>query len=82
VFDTTGTSLTAEIAGGWKVDIHGMVGVAAIALMLIHCVWASIAIALKQERVLHQFTRFSVFVWALWMVALVTGFIIALPRAT
>jgi uncharacterized repeat protein (TIGR03987 family) len=79
VFDTTGTTLMAEIAGGWKPNIHGWLGVTAIALMLIHCVWASFALAMRKERVLHQFHRFSIIVWALWMIALVTGFAIALP---
>ena len=75
VFDTLGTSLMAEIAGGWKADIHGFLGVLAIALMLFHSVWASIALAFKQKRVLEQFHRFSLFVWILWMAALVTGFV-------
>ena len=75
VFDTVGTSLMAEIAGGWKADIHGFLGVLAIALMLFHSVWASIALGFKQQRVLEQFHRFSMFVWILWMAALLTGFI-------
>jgi len=74
VFDTTGTTLMSQIAGGWQPDLHGIVGVIAIVLMLVHAVWATIAIALKQEKVLHNFHRFSLAVWSLWMVALVTGF--------
>jgi uncharacterized repeat protein (TIGR03987 family) len=75
LFDTAGTALMAEIAGGWKADIHGFLGVLAIGLMLFHSVWASIALGFKQRRVLEQFHRFSLFVWVLWMAALVTGFI-------
>jgi uncharacterized repeat protein (TIGR03987 family) len=74
VFDTTGTTLMSNIAGGWRWDVHGVVGAAAIVLMLIHSVWATIALTLKQEKVLHQFHKFSIFVWLLWMVALVSGF--------
>jgi uncharacterized repeat protein (TIGR03987 family) len=80
VFDTTGTTLMSEIAGGWKWDVHGMVGVAAIVLMLVHAVWATIAYALKQESVLRNFHKFSIHVWALWMVALVSGFVMAASR--
>jgi uncharacterized repeat protein (TIGR03987 family) len=80
VFDTTGTTLMSEIAGGWKWDLHGMVGVAAIVLMLVHAVWATIAYALKQESVLRNFHKFSIHVWALWMVALVSGFVMAASR--
>ena len=74
VFDTTGTTLMAEIAGGWRFDLHGVVGMAAIALMLVHSIWASVALGFRQERVLHSFHRFSIVVWLLWMFALVSGF--------
>jgi len=75
VFDTTGTTLMSELAGGFKVNLHGIVGLAAIALMLIHSVWATIALLMKKERVLRDFHRFSVHVWALWMVALISGMV-------
>jgi len=80
VFDTTGTTLMSEIAGGWKWDLHGMVGVLAIVLMLVHAAWATIAYALKQESVLRNFHKFSIHVWALWMVALISGFVMAASR--
>jgi hypothetical protein len=44
--------------------------------MLIHSVWARIAVTFKQERVLRSFHRFSVHVWALWMAALVSGIVL------
>ena len=74
VFDTTGTTLMSKsrAAGSW--DVHGVTGAAAIVLMLVHSVWATIALTLKQDKVLHQFHKFSIFVWVLWMVALVSGF--------
>ena len=34
-----------------------------------------IALALRQQKVLRQFHRFSIHVWGLWMVALVSGFV-------
>ena len=74
VFDTVGTTLMADIAGGWRWDLHGVTGAAAIVLMLVHSTWATIALLLKQDTVLHQFHKFSIVVWALWMVALVSGF--------
>lgn len=51
-------------------------GILAVALMLIHSVWARIAVTFKQERVLRSFHRFSVHVWALWMAALVSGIVV------
>jgi uncharacterized repeat protein (TIGR03987 family) len=76
VFDTTGTTLMARIAGGWSWDVHGVTGATAIVLMLVHSTWATFALLRKQDDVLHQFHKFSVFVWALWMVALVSGFVL------
>jgi len=73
VFDTLGTTLMGEIAGGIKFDLHGFVGAAAIVLMLVHSAWATIALLKRDERVLHSFHRFSIHVWALWMAALVSG---------
>jgi len=81
IFDTTGTTLMAQIAGGWKWDLHGVVGLAAVVLMLIHSAWATIALVFKQEAVLKSFKRFSVHVWALWMVALISGIVMVALKA-
>jgi uncharacterized repeat protein (TIGR03987 family) len=75
VFDITGTTLMGQIAGGLKADIHGILGVGAIVLMLIHSVWASVALWMNKEKVLKDFHKFSLAVWALWMAAFLTGFI-------
>jgi uncharacterized repeat protein (TIGR03987 family) len=75
VFDTAGTMTMADIAGSWQFDFHGITGGSAILLMLVHSTWATVALLMKRERVLRQFHRFSLTVWALWMVALVSGFI-------
>jgi uncharacterized repeat protein (TIGR03987 family) len=76
VFDTTGTTLMAQIAGGWKWDVHGVTGAIAVALMLTHSAWATLALVLKKERVLHSFHKFSIHVWALWMAAFLSGIVL------
>jgi uncharacterized repeat protein (TIGR03987 family) len=73
VFDTLGTTLMSEIAGGWRWDLHGVIGAAAIVLMLGHSVWATIALLLKKQSILKSFHTFSLHVWVLWMVALASG---------
>jgi uncharacterized repeat protein (TIGR03987 family) len=80
IFDTIGTTLMSQIAGGWQLNIHGVLGVTAIVLMLVHSAWATIAITFKQGGVLKKFHTFSVAVWSLWMVSLVTGFALAIPQ--
>jgi uncharacterized repeat protein (TIGR03987 family) len=79
VFDTTGTTLMSRIAGGFKVNLHGVLGVLAIVIMLVHAGWASIVPLLRRERLMRNFHHFSLTAWSLWMISLVTGFIIAIP---
>jgi uncharacterized repeat protein (TIGR03987 family) len=74
VFDTTGTGIMMEMAGGLSADIHGLTGVTAILLMLIHAVWASVVLWRRDERWLTRFHRFSVFVWLVWLIPFVNGF--------
>jgi uncharacterized repeat protein (TIGR03987 family) len=76
VFDTFGTTLMSQIAGGWKWDIHGVIGLTAVALMLFHSIWATVALLFKQEGVLRTFKKFSVHVWALWMAAFISGIVL------
>jgi uncharacterized repeat protein (TIGR03987 family) len=80
MFDATGTSLMSQIAGGWRWDVHGVTGALAIALMLLHSLWATAALLLKQERVLHSFHKFSIHVWALWMAAFLSGIVMVALR--
>jgi uncharacterized repeat protein (TIGR03987 family) len=81
IFDTTGTTLMSQIAGGFRFNVHGVLGVAAIALMLTHSLWATLAITLRQEGVLKKFHTFSVHVWGLWMASLVSGMLLNVSAA-
>ena len=74
VFDTTGTGMMFEMAGGIGSDIHSVTGIIAILLMLVHAVWASVVMALKNERAITKFHHFSVFVWVIWLIPYFTGF--------
>jgi len=74
VFDTAGTGIMMEMAGGIGFDIHSVTGVIAILLMLVHAVWASTVLVLKNEKAINNFHHFSVFVWAVWLVPYFTGF--------
>jgi uncharacterized repeat protein (TIGR03987 family) len=78
IFDTTGTGLMLEMAGGIKPDIHSLTGVLAILLMLIHAVWASAVLIRKNEKAIRNFHNFSVFVWAIWLIPYLTGFFVSM----
>ena len=74
VFDTSGTGVMFEVAGGIGFDIHGLTGLIAIILMAIHAVWATIVLAMKSEKAITRFHHFSVFVWVVWLIPYFTGF--------
>lgn len=80
VFDTTGTTLMGEIAGGLKFNLHGVTGVLAIILMLSHALWATLVFIRKDEQKLRDFHKFSMFVWLVWLVPYFTGMIAAMAR--
>ena len=68
VCDTVGTGLMFELVGGMSWDVHGITGVIAIVLMLIHAVWATIVLVRKDEKLIHSFHRFSIVVWLIWLI--------------
>ena len=68
VCDTWGTGLMIEMAGGLTFDVHGVTGVIAIVLMMIHAVWATLVLIKKDERAILNFHKFSVAVWLIWLV--------------
>jgi len=72
--DTTGTGIMFEMAGGISSDIHSITGVIAILLMVIHAIWATAVLLRKDERAIMSFHRFSVIVWAIWLIPYFTGF--------
>ena len=74
-FDTTGTTLMANIAGGMEFNIHGITGVLAIVLMLSHAIWATIVLVTKQENAIKNFHKFSLFVWLVWLIPFFSGIV-------
>jgi len=80
IFDTTGTTLMGVMAGSIKFDFHGITGALAIALMLGHAIWASVALLLKREKVIVNFHKFSIIVWILWLIPFISGLAGAMLR--
>lgn len=68
ICDTWGTGLMFEMAGGLTYDVHGLTGLLAIVLMLIHAVWATVVLIKKDEKLIVSFHRFSVTVWLIWLI--------------
>ena len=66
--DTLGTGMMFEAVGGMTFDVHGITGLIAIILMLIHAVWAFVVLRKKDEKAITNFHKFSVAVWAIWLI--------------
>lgn len=66
--DTVGTGMMFDFAGGLTYNVHGISGLIAIILMFIHAVWAAVVLWRKDEHMIHNFHRFSVAVWAIWLI--------------
>ena len=74
VFDTTGTTLMGDLAGGgFTMNLHGISGLLAIVLMLVHAVWATVILVRKDEKQKKNFHKFSIVVWAVWLIPFVSG---------
>ena len=68
VCDTWGTGLMMEMAGGLTFDIHGVTGVIAILLMMVHAIWATLVLIRKDQKAILNFHKFSVVVWLIWLI--------------
>lgn len=74
IFDTTGTTLMSKIAkGGFQLNFHGITGLLAIILMLIHAVWATVVLVKNDEKAKANFHKFSIIVWIIWLIPFLSG---------
>jgi uncharacterized repeat protein (TIGR03987 family) len=76
--DTIGTGMMLDFAGGLTADVHGITGLIAIVLMLVHAVWATVVLLRRDERLITTFHRFSVLVWAIWLIPYFSPMVIAI----
>ncbi len=74
VCDTIGTILMGQLAeGGFKFNFHGVTGLLAIILMLVHALWATVVLVKKDEKAKANFHRLSIIVWVIWLVPYISG---------
>jgi uncharacterized repeat protein (TIGR03987 family) len=74
IFDTLGTSSMVAIAdNGLSLDFHGITGILAIALMLIHVIWATWVMISKNKKMQLSFHKLSFIVWIIWLIPFVSG---------
>lgn len=81
VFDTTGTTIMSQIAGGVSLfSFHGITGLLAILLMLFHAVWATVVLVKNDEQAKANFHKLSIIVWLIWLIPFISGAVFGVAR--
>lgn len=79
LFDTTGTTIMSNMSENSSLfSLYGITGAAAIILMLFHAVWATIVYRKQDVIKLHNFHKFSIIVWLIWLVPYILGMFIGM----
>ncbi|MEZ4863830.1 MAG: HsmA family protein [Caldilineaceae bacterium] len=73
LFDIIGTESMRQIAGGFQPSLHGFTGLAALLLMLVHAIWATVTLVRNREQALANFHQFSIIVWLIWLIPYMLG---------
>jgi len=77
ICDTIGTGAMGKLAGSIiQFNFHGLTGLLAILLMLFHAIWATIVINRRNEALIVQFHKFSIIVWIIWLIPMLSGMIL------
>ena len=75
--DTIGTGAMGKLAGSLiQFNFHGLTGLLAILLMLFHAAWATRVIITKDESMILKFHKFSIVVWIIWLIPMISGMIL------
>lgn len=79
ICDTTGTSIMSEMSGsGFSFNVHGVTGLVALLLMAFHAIWATVILVKKYDHAKQIFHKFSIVVWAIWLIPYVIGMIMGM----
>lgn len=83
ICDASGTFLMSKIADSGEVQAVGVgaglntimaiTGAAALLLMVLHLVWAVVVLVRNREAEKKRFHKFSLVVWAIWLIPYFTG---------
>lgn len=78
-FDTIGTTIMSKLSGaGFSFNLHGITGAIALLLMIFHACWATIILVKKDRSAQQTFHKFSILVWAIWLIPFVLGIFIGI----
>ncbi len=78
--DSVATVLTYVVIGGLVFTPHAIMGFISLSLMAIHFVWAIFALRAGKEKTLTNFHKLSLFVWTIWMISYLSGFVLGMLK--
>ncbi|MGM9536526.1 MAG: HsmA family protein [Intestinibacter sp.] len=79
ICDTTGTTVMGKISeSGFSFNIHGITGLIALILMAFHAIWATVILIKNDENARKVFHKFSIVVWAIWLIPYIIGMFIGM----
>jgi uncharacterized repeat protein (TIGR03987 family) len=73
VFDIAGTVCMNLLAGSIKLDVHGLAGFIALALMLVNTIRVTMLWKNKQQQAFAGFRNFALIVWIVWLIPFFSG---------
>ncbi len=79
--DAAGTTLMSALASSAQAasPLHGATGLAAIVLMALHALWASVVLMRGDKSARERFHRLSIGVWLFWLVPYTMGVLMGIP---
>ncbi|HUS89298.1 MAG TPA: HsmA family protein, partial [Desulfosporosinus sp.] len=80
VCDSIGTGAMGLMVGGLQFNFLGITGLAAILIMLLHAGWATIVLINKNEVLIVRFHKFSLVVWVIWLIPMISGAVFGATR--
>lgn len=80
VTDFIATWITIEFIGAIVFTPHALFGFAALILMVLHFLWALMVLAHNNQQMVDLFHKFGLFVWGVWLISYLTGFILGMNK--
>jgi uncharacterized repeat protein (TIGR03987 family) len=80
VFDVSGTLAMGKLSDDPFniLDLHTLTGQIALWLMLFHAIWATYVVITEKEKLRHQFHRYSMIVWLIWLIPYFGGMVMGM----
>lgn len=71
---------SSAVSGSGALSLHGITGTLALLLMLVHALWAIWTYWRGSLKAKQNFSKFSVFVWAFWLIPYIGGILLGMSH--